>query len=387
MENQMNSARKFRIGRLAGMVGIGVNLILFTVKLIAGLLIGSMAMVADAVNNVTDAASSILVLLGYVFAAKPADRKHPYGHARMEHLCSLMISILVTILGIELFTSSLDTLRKGDGGGAVFSPIAVGIMGFSIAVKIALAIFYRQLGKRIDSASLRASAMDSIGDVCATCAVIVGMLLTPILGAKTDAVLGMLIATYIFIMGVRLIVDGVNILLGEAPDVELVRKIVAKLKSYDGVLGIHDLVIHNYGVDKYFATVHVEMDAERDIFEAHERIDQMEADMSRDMGIQLVIHLDPICLSDERINHLRAEVQSITSEVASEYSSPLSMHDFRAVFGPNRTNLIFDIAAADDMPLTNEELVETLRAEIRKRCGENYHAAITIDRDYTSNRY
>ena len=154
MENQMNSARKFRIGRLAGMVRIGVNLILFTVKLIAGLLIGSMAMVADAVNNVTDAASSILVLLGYVFAAKPADRKHPYGHARMEHLCSLMISILVTILGIELFTSSLDTLRKGDGGGAVFSPIALGIMGFSIAVKIALAIFYRQLGKLIDSASL-----------------------------------------------------------------------------------------------------------------------------------------------------------------------------------------------------------------------------------------
>lgn len=387
MENLTDTAQKFRIGRLAGTIGIGVNLVLFAAKLIAGLLVGSMAMIADAVNNVTDAASSILVLLGYIFAAKPADRKHPYGHARMEHLCSLMISILVTILGIELFTSSLDTLLEGDGAGALFSPIAVGIMCLSIAVKIALALFYSQIGRRIDSASLRASAMDSIGDVCATAAVIVGMLLTPVLGAKTDAVLGMLIATYIFAMGVRLIIEGVNILLGEAPDVELVRKIVSKLKSYDGVLGIHDLVIHNYGVDKYFATVHVEIDAARDILESHECIDRMEADMNREMGIQLVVHLDPICLSDARINHLRAEIQSITSEVASEYSSPLSMHDFRAVFGPNHTNLIFDIAATDEMPLTNEELVEALRAEIRKRCGENCHAAITIDRDYTSNRY
>ncbi len=387
MENLLDSAKKFRIGKLAGVVGIVVNLLLFSLKLIAGLFIGSMAMVADAVNNVTDAASSILVLLGYVFAAKPADRRHPYGHARMEHLCSLMISILVTILGIELFTSSFDTLLESDGAGAAFSPIAIGIMGFSITVKISLAIFYSQIGKRIDSASLRASAMDSIGDVCATGAVIAGMFLTPVLGPKTDAVLGMLIAAYIFVMGVRLIVDGVNILLGEAPDVELVRRIVVKLKSYEGVLGIHDLVIHNYGLDKYFVTVHVEMDAVRDILESHECIDRMEADMNRDMGIQLVVHLDPICLSDERINHLRAEVQSITSEISSEYSSPLSMHDFRAVFGPNRTNLIFDIATTDDIPLTNEELVEALRTEIRKRCGENYHAAITIDRDYTSNRY
>ena len=385
MNNTLDSARKFQLGRIAGIIGIGVNILLFAGKLTTGLLTGSMSIVADAVNNITDAASSILVLLGYVFAAKPADKRHPYGHARMEHLCSLMISIVVTVLGIELFTSSIDALREGEG--AVFSPLAVGIMGFSILVKIALAVFYGRIGRKIESSSLRASAMDSIGDVCATGAVIAGMLLTPVFGPKTDAVFGMLIAAYIFVMGVRLILDGVNVLLGEAPDVELVRKIVGKLKSYDGVLGIHDLVIHNYGLDKYFATVHVEMDARRDVLESHEIIDKMEADMNRDMGIQLVIHLDPICLSDERINHLRSMVQTITSEIASEYSSPLSMHDFRAVFGPNSTNLIFDIAATDDMPLDNVELVDAIRTEIRRRCGERYHAAITIDRDYTSSRY
>lgn len=385
MEEQLGYQHKFRLGRIAGIIGICVNILLFAIKLTAGLITGSMAIVADAVNNITDAASSILVLLGYVFAAKPPDKKHPYGHARMEHLCSLMISIIVTVLGIELFTSSFDALRENVL--TAFSPLAVGIMVFSILVKIGLAVFYRQIGRKIDSSSLRASAMDSIGDVCATGAVIAGMLLTPVFGPKTDAVFGMLIAAYIFVMGVRLIIDAVNVLLGEAPDVELVRKICTKLKSYDGVLGIHDLVIHNYGVDKYFATVHVEMDASRDILEAHECIDTIESDMSRDTGIQLVIHLDPICISDERINRLRSEVQAITSEIASEYASPLSMHDFRAVFGPNNTNLIFDIAATDDMPLTNEELVDTLRQEIRKRCGETYHAAITIDRDYTSNRY
>lgn len=385
MSNTSDAVQKCRLGRIAGIIGIGVNILLFAGKITTGLLTGSMSIVADAVNNITDAASSILVLLGYVFAAKPADKRHPYGHARMEHLCSLAISILVTVLGIELFTSSVDALREG--AGVTFSAAAVGVMGFSILVKIALAVFYGRIGKQIESSSLRASAMDSIGDVCATGGVIVGMLLTPVCGPKTDAVCGMLVAAYIFVMGVRLISDGVNVLLGESPDVELVRRIVGKLKSYDGVLGIHDLVIHNYGVDKYFATVHVEMDASRDILELHECIDQMEADMNRDMGIQLVIHLDPICLTDARINNLRSTVQAITSEIASEYASPLSMHDFRAVFGPNSTNLIFDVAATDDMPLTNPELVEAIRAEIRKRCGENYHAAITIDRDYTSSRY
>ncbi|MBQ8641055.1 MAG: cation transporter [Clostridia bacterium] len=378
--------QKLTMGRRAGIIGILVNILLFGLKLFAGIVSGSMAVIADAVNNITDAASSILVLLGYVFAAKPPDKEHPYGHARMESLCSLGIAILVTVLGIELFTGSLGKLI-GEAEGAVLSNMVVVIMLVSVAVKLALAFFYRSVGRAIDSASLRASAADSIGDVCASAAVVLGMFLTPITGPKTDAVLGCGIAVYIFIMGVKLILEGVNTILGAPPDKELVKEIIGSLRSYDGVMGIHDLVIHNYGMDKYFASVHLEMDAERDIMVSHDIIDNIEADFAREKNIHLVIHLDPINQSNEQVNHLRGQVMDVVAEIAGEYSSPVSMHDFRVVFGVSHTNLIFDVAVTNDMPLTDEELVEALREEIRRRLGTGYKTVITVDRDYSSQRF
>ena len=378
--------QKLTMGRRAGIIGILVNILRFGLKLFAGIVSGSMAVIADAVNNITDAASSILVLLGYVFAAKPPDKEHPYGHARMESLCSLGIAILVTVLGIELFTGSLGKLI-GEAEGAVLSNMVVVIMLVSVAVKLALAFFYRSVGRAIDSASLRASAADSIGDVCASAAVVLGMFLTPITGPKTDAVLGCGIAVYIFIMGVKLILEGVNTILGAPPDKELVKEIIGSLRSYDGVMGIHDLVIHNYGMDKYFASVHLEMDAERDIMVSHDIIDNIEADFAREKNIHLVIHLDPINQSNEQVNHLRGQVMDVVAEIAGEYSSPVSMHDFRVVFGVSHTNLIFDVAVTNDMPLTDEELVEALREEIRRRLGTGYKTVITVDRDYSSQRF
>lgn len=382
----MSTKERLSLGRRAGIVGILVNVFLFAVKLVGGLVSGSVAVIADAVNNITDAASSILVLLGYVFAAKPPDKEHPYGHARMESLCSLGIAILVTVLGIELFTSSVEDLF-GTGEAASFSPLVIGIMIGSVVVKIGLALFYRSVGKKIDSASLRASAMDSIGDVCASSAVILGMLLTPYTGAKTDSVLGCGIAIYIFVMGVKLILDGVNTILGAPPDTELVKEIVGRLRSYEGVIGIHDLVLHNYGPDRYFASVHLEMDADQDIMVSHDIIDNIEADFARDGNMHLVIHLDPVKTSDPALNELRSQVQDVVAEVAGEYGSPVSMHDFRAVFGITHTNLIFDVAASLDMPLTDNELVQAIREEIRRRIGEGYNAVITVDREYTSKRF
>lgn len=382
----MSTKERLSLGRRAGIVGILVNVFLFAVKLVGGLVSGSVAVIADAVNNITDAASSILVLLGYVFAAKPPDKEHPYGHARMESLCSLGIAILVTVLGIELFTSSVEDLF-GAGEAASFSPLVIGIMIGSVVVKIGLALFYRSVGKKIDSASLRASAMDSIGDVCASSAVILGMLLTPYTGAKTDSVLGCGIAIYIFVMGVKLIVEGVNTILGAPPDTELVKEIVGRLRSYDGVIGIHDLVLHNYGPDRYFASVHLEMDADQDIMVSHDIIDNIEADFAKDGNMHLVIHLDPVKTSDPALNELRSQVQDVVAEVAGEYGSPVSMHDFRAVFGITHTNLIFDVAASLDMPLTDNELVQAIREEIRRRIGEGYNAVITVDREYTSKRF
>lgn len=378
--------QKLSMGRRAGIVGIGVNVLLFAGKLTGGILSGSMSVIADAVNNITDAASSILVLLGYVFASKPPDKEHPYGHARMESLCSLGIAILVTVLGIELFTQSCGNLF-GEGEGTVFSPLAAIIMVVSIPVKLGLALFYRLVGKKIDSASLRASAADSIGDVCASSAVIAGMFLSSVTGPKTDAVLGCGIAVYIFIMGVKLILEGVDTILGTPPDLELVKEIIGKLRSYDGVMGIHDLVIHNYGLDRYFASVHLEMDAERDIMLSHDIIDNIEADFAKEGKVHLVIHLDPVNRSDEKVTSLRVQVQDVVGEIAAEYGVPVSMHDFRVVFGVTHTNLIFDVAVGYDMTLSDGELVDAIRGEIVRRIGEGYYAVITVDREYTSKRF
>ncbi len=383
---ELSAETRTKIGRNAGIVGIAVNLLLFAVKLTAGLLAASVSIIADAVNNLTDAASSILVLIGYLISAKPADREHPYGHARMEYLCGLFISILVTFLGTELFRSSIDVIREPKAA-IQYSAVSLIIMGTAAAAKIFLALFYRTVGKRIDSQSLRASAADSVGDVCATLAVIAGMLLTPVIGPRADGIFGCIIAVYIFVMGIKLIIDSSNTLLGTAPDIELVKKIIARLKSYHGVLGIHDLVIHNYGADQYFVSVHVEMDAEQNILECHDIIDNIEADFRHDMGIQLVIHLDPIALKDEQLNELKNKVREVVDELSAEFSSPISFHDFRAVFGVTHTNLIFDIALAHEFPLSNEELVDMLRTDIKKKFGEDYHAVITIDRDYTTKRY
>lgn len=378
--------QKLILGRRAGIVGILVNVLLFGIKLAAGILSGSMAVIADAVNNITDAASSILVFLGYWFAAKPPDKEHPYGHARMESLCSLGISILVTVLGIELFTGSFGSLFS-EAESVTLSGVVIGIMAVSVVIKLGLAFFYHAAGKRIDSASLRASAADSIGDVFASLAVVVGMFLTPVTGPKTDAVLGCGIAVYIFVMGVKLILEGVNTILGAPPDKELVKEIIGSLRSYNGVMGIHDLVIHNYGMDRYFASVHLEMDAEQDIMMSHDIIDNIEADFAREKNIHLVIHLDPVSYGNNQVNHLRGQIQDVVAEIAGEYSSPVSMHDFRAVFGITHTNLIFDVAVSHEMPLTDEELVEALQEESRRVLGDGYHLVITVDREYSSHRF
>jgi len=382
----LSPSQKVRAGRNAGIIGIIVNILLFAVKLVIGLLTGSISIISDAVNNMTDAGSSVLVLVGYICAAKPADKEHPYGHARMEYLCSLLISIIVTVLGLELSTSSIELLLHPRDS-IQYSLISLLIMIAAMLSKGVLALYYRHVGKKIDSSSLRASAADSIGDVCATAAVIAGMFLTPVIGPRTDGIFGLCIAVYILVMGILLIRDAVNTLLGTAPDTDLVKKIISHLKCYEGVLGIHDLVIHNYGLDRYFATVHLEMDADRDIMESHDIIDNIEVDFAENMGIHLVIHFDPISCDNAQINTLRTTVQAITAEIASEFSSPLSMHDFRVVFGRTHNNLIFDIAVSHEMPLKDTEIVQQLRDEIHKQLGECYHAVITIDRDYTTNRY
>lgn len=381
-----SSLDRTKIGRNAGIIGISVNLVLFAVKLIAGIVSGSISIIADAVNNLTDAGSSIIVLVGYLIAAKPADREHPFGHARIEYLCSLFISIIVTFLGLELLTSSVKSIIQSEEA-AEYSILTIIIMVLAISAKLGLAIYYRYVEKKINSDVLAASSADSIGDVCATSAVILGIFLTPVLGPKTDGIFGVIIAAYILVMGIKLIFESSSTLIGTAPDIEIVKKIVSRLKSYDGVLGIHDLVVHSYGVDRYFASVHVEMDSECDIMKTHDVIDNIEADFRNELGIELVIHYDPVAVNDERVSIIQLKVYDIIESIAAEFSSPISMHDFRTVFGVSHTNIIFDLALTCEFPLTNDELVKMIRNEISQKIGSEYNTVITIDRDYTTTRY
>lgn len=384
VKHEYSAKDRARIGRNAGLVGIAVNIVLFAMKIALGILTGSVAVAADAVNNLSDAGSSILVLVGYVLSAKPADRKHPYGHARMEYLITLFISIIITVLGFELLMTSVESF--GDSESAVFGTTAVIVMASTVIFKLFLAVYYRVVGNRISSASLKASSLDSLGDMAATVAVVIGMVLTPYLGSYVDGILGCIIAVYILFLGIKLIKESSDTILGTAPDSELVMKIVGKLRSYEGVLGIHDLVMHNYGEGRFFASVHVEMDADGDIMLSHDIIDNIEMDFMRDMGIHMVIHFDPVCIGDERVNALRDKTHRIVDILAAGLSTPISMHDFRAVFGVTHTNLIFDVVVSNELPVSEGELCTMIKKEL-SAIDESLNAVITVDRDYTSAIY
>lgn len=382
---QETSRARLGAGRKAGIVGIVCNILLFIIKITTGLLSGSMSIVADAINNLSDAGSSVFVLVGYVLSARPADKEHPYGHARAEYLCGLFISIIVCVLGIELLRSSAEQLFAG-GSEAIFSPISTIVMSATVVIKGGMALYYYVVARRIDSQALRASAIDSIGDMCATGAVVAAMLLSKITGPMTDAVLGCVIAVYILILGIKLTKEASDTLLGKAPDKEFTAQIIRKIREYEGVLGIHDLVIHSYGANRYFVSVHVEVDAEEDVMRSHDLIDNIEEDFRRELGIHMVIHMDPIQYKDAHVNEIRARVSSIIGEMSSQYSSPISMHDFRIVSGVTHSNLIFDVAVSDDFPVKDEALCTELQGEVKK-IDPSYNAVITVDREYSSSRF
>ncbi|MBE6674374.1 MAG: cation transporter [Ruminococcaceae bacterium] len=383
--NRENPLVRVRVGRFAGFVGIFANLVLFAIKLVFGLLFGSISIIADSLNNLSDSGSNILTVVGYTISGKPADKDHPYGHARMEYLASLFISIIVTFLGFEMLTTSIEKLT-GNPTAQSYDKVAIIVMASTIIVKIIVAIMNFKLGKHIDSKALKATAIDSISDVIATSAVVVGMIITPYTGPYTDGIIGIVIAIYIMVMGVKLVIESSNTLIGEAPDASFTHEIIKKIKSYEGVLGIHDLVIHSYGANRCFATVHVEIDADGEIMHSHDLMDNIEADFLKNEGINLVIHMDPISVSDPETNELRQKCLEMVSAISQEYSHPVSMHDFRIVKGVTHTNVLFDVSITDEFVLTNDELCNELSNRI-KEINPLYHLVLTIDRDYFSERY
>lgn len=374
--NTRNMAVRQRYGRLGSLTGIVVNLILFASKFTIGTLMGSVAVTADGVNNLSDAGSSLVSLISFRLSGKPADREHPYGHARVEYLAAMIVAVLILLLGVELGKTSFQKILAPEMVDQ--SLLMVVILVFSIAAKLWLFSFNRKLGKRINSAVMQATATDSLSDVMATSAVLVSTLLSPILGYPLDGWMGLVVSGFILISGISIIRDAMNKLLGDAPDNELVASIENFVKNHEGILGIHDLIIHNYGPGRCFASLHAEVPAREDILKSHDRIDNIERDILEKEGVHLVLHLDPI-VDDEETHALREQVRQLVQEIDPK----LTIHDFRAVLGDTHNNLIFDMVVPFEQKMPNNELQEQLDQRLEARMPGCY-AVVTFDRSYTT---
>ena len=363
-----------RYGTLAAVVGILSNIFLCIIKGLIGLFSGSIAVTADAVNNLSDAGSSVITLLAFKIAGKPADEEHPYGHARMEYISGMAVSFIIILLGLELMGSSFEKILHPEEVGV--SALTYLVLIVSIAVKLWQGMFNRSLGKRISSEALQATAADSLNDVFSTGAVLLSTLVYQFTAIPIDGWVGMLVAIFITVSGVKLIMETGSPLLGQAPDPQMVRELEEKITAYDGVIGIHDLPVHNYGPGRVFATVHAEVPANRDILVSHDIIDNIEREVGHEMNLNLVIHMDPVVTDDERLNQLHAQVQQIVAGIDSN----LSMHDFRAVFGPTHTNLVFDVVVPPGFSLSDSELSRRIEQQVQTL--GSYFCVITVDHNY-----
>ena len=363
-----------RYGTLAAAVGILSNIFLCIIKGLIGLFSGSIAVTADAVNNLSDAGSSVITLLAFKIAGKPADEEHPYGHARMEYISGMAVSFIIILLGLDLMGSSFEKILHPEEVGV--SALTYLVLIVSIAVKLWQGMFNRNLGKRISSEALQATAADSLNDVFSTGAVLLSTLVYQFTAIPIDGWVGMLVAIFITVSGVKLIMETGSPLLGQAPDPQMVRELEEKITAYDGVIGIHDLQVHNYGPGRVFATVHVEVPANRDILVSHDIIDNIEREVGHEMNLNLVIHMDPVVTDDERLNQLHAQVQQIVAGIDSN----LSMHDFRAVFGPTHTNLVFDVVVPPGFSLSDSELSRRIEQQVQTL--GSYFCVITVDHNY-----
>lgn len=359
-------------GKLAGVVGIVCNLLLFAGKLIAGLLSGSVAITADAVNNLSDASSSLVTLLGFKLAERPADEEHPYGHARLEYLSGLAVAALILVIGVELGKSSIEKIINPET--VLFSWLTLAILIGSILIKLWMALFCYKLGKKIDSATLTATAMDSRNDVISTSAVLLGCLVGHFFGLQIDGYIGTLVALFIIWSGCGIAKETISPLLGKQADAELVKSISDLIMSHEKILGIHDLMVHDYGPGQCFASVHAEMDSRENPLDCHDIIDDIERDALRELRVHLVIHYDPIVTDDEELNQMRALVSAELKQIDPQ----LTMHDFRMVRGPGHTNLIFDLVIPYSMENRKKELKERIDERVQFE-DKRYYTVITFD--------
>lgn len=363
-------------GTLAGIVGIFLNLVLFAGKFLAGILSSSIAITADAFNNLSDAGSSVVTLLGFQLAEKKPDPDHPFGHGRMEYLSGLGVSLLILLMGVELVKSSVDKILHP---APVESGLLVSaILCASIAVKLYMAWYNRELGKKINSAAMLATSADSLSDSVATLAVLIATLVSRIFGLMIDGWCGILVSLFIFKAGIEAARETIDPLLGTPPSRELVDRISTLVLSHDTVVGIHDLIVHDYGPGRMMISLHAEVSSCGDILAIHDEIDNIERQLQKELGCHAVIHMDPVVTDDDHVTRTRQTIARLVSAVDPR----LTIHDFRMVTGPTHTNLIFDVVAPYDLPLSDSALAARIQQEIRQLDG-SYFAVITVDKDFT----
>lgn len=360
-------------GRLAGTVGIVANFGLFAMKLIVGLLAGSVSITADAMNNLSDASSSVVTLLGFKLAEKPADADHPYGHARYEYLSGLAVAALILFIGFELAKSSVEKIFQPQA--VQFTWITAAVLGMSILIKLWLSVFNRRLGKAIGSDTLIATAVDCRNDVIATGAVLISGVVERYTGAHIDGFMGLAVALFILYSGIGLAKDTISPLLGEAAGPELREQILDQIRREPRVLGHHDLMVHDYGPGRRFASVHVEMDRREDPLVCHGIIDALERECWESHGIQLVIHYDPVVTDDPELERMRSFVTGMLRTMDPR----LSIHDFRMVPGADRTNLIFDVALPEELTEQKDQIKACLDRELEQQAEGGYWTTITFD--------
>ena len=375
-EKTEDPAVRERYGVLAGGVGIALNLLLSLGKFFAWLLTGSIAVTADAFNNLSDAGSSVVTLVGFKLAGQKADAGHPFGHGRMEYLAGLLVSLMILLVGVELGRTSIGKILHPEE--VEFSAVSVAILAASILVKLWMGQFNRALGKRIGSAAMEATAADSLSDVAATAAVLAGTLIGHFAHVSVDGWFGAAVAVFILRAGWGAARDTVDPLLGSAPDPELVRSIRELVLSHPQVTGMHDLVIHDYGPGRRLCSFHAEVPQDADILETHDAIDHIEREIRERFGVEATVHMDPIATDDEQINRLRAQV----AELAQAVEPGMTIHDFRVVRGPTHTNVIFDAVVPAASRADDQQLRDRLARAVRTLDPE-YQPVIQLDRAYT----
>ena len=374
-ENVANAAVRRAYGTMCGLYGIFLNLLLFAGKYFAGVISGSVAITADAFNNLSDAGSSIITLLGFAIAGKKPDLDHPFGHGRAEYLAGLALSAVIVLMGFELAKSSFEKILHPEPINTGLLPAL--ILVCSILVKFYMCLYNRSVGKKINSAAMQATAVDSLSDSVATTVVLLSMGIAYFFHVNIDGYAGLLVAVFIIYAGFNAAKDTVSPLLGQAPDPEFLQQIADIVTAHPEVVGIHDLVVHDYGPGRVMVSLHAEVRGDGNIFDLHDAIDTAETELKEQLGCIATIHMDPIEADNTEVSQMRAAV----SEKLKELDNVISIHDFRMVPGPTHTNLIFDAVVPADYPKSDEELAANIRQQIHQAWPDRY-AVVTIDHSY-----